>query len=80
MNSTVYLYPTQSNQSAILFTEYITTSFVSSSMFHQANYTVYIKKSSDGKTIYWYGNNASNDFNYDGGNPYTWIYYFIGIA
>ena len=73
-----YIYLNLSNDQPILRTDQLTTSYDKRGWGETSynNYSVYVKKSSDGKTIYWYPN--TSDYNYFNYSGYT--YYFIGMS
>ena len=55
----------------------VTTSFVAKEWMTSDSENCYVKKSSDGKTIYWYGSGSYPEraLNYNGS-----VYYFLAIA
>ena len=69
LNNTAY------NLQQVLLTNLLTTSYDAYQFYALNNEGVFLKKSNDGKTIYWYGNSTKTNLNYSGAT-----YYFAAIG
>lgn len=82
-NCSGYIDLNRSNETPILKANSLSTSFAVNSGWKSGNspyYGKYIKKSSDGKTIYWYASNAEAGTASYMFNSSSYTYYFLGIA
>lgn len=71
----IFIHPTYDTLQQVLLTNLLTTSYKSYQFYALNNNGAFLKKSNDGKTIYWYGNSANSNFNNSGVN-----YYFAAIG
>lgn len=72
--SFVDLFSGNAGEAWIIHTGLLTTSYVQGAGFGKDSYA---KKSSDGKTVYWYGTSAANQYNYA---MYGTVYHWIAIG
>ena len=71
----IFIHPAYDTLQQVLLTDLLTTSYRSRRFYALNNESAFLKKSNDGKTIYWYGDSSYKSF-----NEYGRTYYFAAIG
>ena len=71
----IFIHPSYTDLQQVLLTNLLTTSYESYQFYALNNGEAFLKKSNDGKTIYWYGDSPYKSFNESG-----LTYYYVAIG